>query len=356
MEIAIQRLHNQLLERTTLHHPGEVVAWFGAIQAQDWAGAKWSLGLRLPGSTDVDIEQSMTSKAFVRTWALRGTLHFVAASDLRWLLALISPRIISNFQKRYLDLGLGEQTLARSNALLTAALQDGKQLNRTALLAILEQKSISTQGLRAAFLLQRAALDGLICQGVTYRNNPTYMSVEESLPSVKKMEHGDALVMLAMRYFTSHGPATLQDFTWWSGLTSKEAKDGLSGVQSQLIHETIDGRIYWLSPNMTANEVDCSPNIYLLPGYDEYLVSYKDRSASLYPLDKGNVNLANGLSPTIIKNGQVVGTWQRRYKKETVIIKANLFSPLTASEKLAFDAAIHLYEEFLGVPVQAEPS
>jgi hypothetical protein len=186
--IAVHRLHSQQLEHTRLEKPIEVVTWLGAVQAQDYAGAKWSIGIRLPDSTDAGIEQAIADNTFFRTWAMRGTLHFVAASDIRWLLALVAPRIIARNARRYSELELDERTLARSNAVLADALQGGRQLNRSDLLGVLEQNSISTQGQRAAYMLQRASLDGLICQGVMRRNDPTYMSLDESLPETRAME------------------------------------------------------------------------------------------------------------------------------------------------------------------------
>ena len=169
------------------------------------------LGLRLPNSTDLEVEQAIADKTIVRTWALRGTLHFVAAADLRWLLALIAPRIIAHNASMYRKLELDERTLARSNAALAKALRGGKQLNRTQLLASLEKSGISTKGLRAVHMLQRASLDALICQTVTVRGNPTYIGFDQ-LKTRVKMRRSQALAELATRYFASRSPATLQDF------------------------------------------------------------------------------------------------------------------------------------------------
>jgi Winged helix DNA-binding domain len=349
--VAVQRLHSQHLEHAGFEKPSEVVAWLGAMQAQDYAGAKWSVGLRLPDSTDAGIEQAIADNTFVRTWALRGTLHFVAAPDIRWLLALVAPRIIARNARRYRELELDEHTLARSSAVLADALQGGEQLDRTALLAILEQDGISTQGQRAAYILQRASLDGLICQGVVRRNNPTYMSLDESLPEARTAERDEAVAELARRYFTSRSPATLQDFVWWSGLSTADARAGLEATKPQLVQETIDGRTYWLSRPMPENS---SSTVYLLPGFDEYLLSYRDRSASLDVVHAKTLNAGGGvLSPTIVAGGRVVGAWKRTFKKDAVVITVSPFAPLSEVQNHALSAAVERYGRFVGMPVSA---
>ncbi len=349
--IAVHRLHSQQLEHPRLKKPREVVAWLGAVQAQNYAGAKWSVGLRLPGSTDAGVEQAIADRTFVRTWALRGTLHFVAASDIHWLLALVAPRVIANNARRYRELELDERTFARSNAGLAKALQGGKQLDRTALLALLERNGISTRGQRAPYLLQRASLDGLICQGVMRRNNPTFLSLDELSPKAKTKARDEALAELTKRYFASRGPTTLQDFVWWSGLSTADASAGLEVVKSGLAHVSIDGQTYWLSRSKPTVH-DRSPTIYLLPGFDEYLLSYKDRSASLDVPHYNRLTPANGMLPsTIVVDGRVVGTWKGTFKREAMIIAANPFTALTGAEGRALADAARRYGEFLGRPV-----
>ena len=245
-DIAIERLYSQHIKNQKLKNPSELVNWLGVIQAQDYSGAKWSIGLRLHGITDKDVEQELKDRKLIRTWALRGTLHFVASADINWLLKLIAPRIIVRNNRRYRELKLDEATLSKSNNILKNALKDEKHLNRRELLAILEQKGISTVGQRAAYMLQRASLDGLICQTVTIKIIPsTYQWM--NLNKHKALDRNDALVELAKRYFNSHGPATLKDFVWWSGLLVKDARAGLEGIKSTLKKEIIGEQTYWMS-------------------------------------------------------------------------------------------------------------
>lgn len=353
VDIAHARLINQGIVPGHLTTPSAVVAWLGVMQGQDYAGAKWALGLRLPGSTDAMIEAAFHAKAIVRTWAVRGTLHLVAATDLRWLLALLAPRVIARNARRYRELGLEEATLRRSNDVLAAALQDGQPLDRPALLALLEQAGIATTGQRGVYMLQRASLDGLICQGVAVRNVPTFMALDESIAQGKTLTREEALAELAERYFTSHGPATLKDFIGWSGLTAGEARAGLAASSAQLQQITMNEQAYWLAQEPPTPSQPPQP-LYLLPGFDEYLLGYADRSAVLDPQYANHiVPGGNGIFyPTIVSNGQIVGTWQRTFKKGTVVITPQPFTTLQPDEFEAFTSVAQRFGAYLEMPVQ----
>jgi hypothetical protein len=349
-DIAIERLYSQHIEGQRFKFPDELVAWLGAVQAQDYAGAKWSIGLRLHGTTDKDIENALTEKKIVRTWALRGTLHFVAASDIQWILSVLAPRIIKRNTRRYNELKIDEKTLYHSNKVLKTALDEENQLNRRELLNILEQKGISTEGQRASYMLQRASLDGLICQGVAIGNNPTYMSMDD-FPKPRKIKRENALAELAKRYFTSHGPATIQDFVWWSGLLVKDAREGLEIIKSELKKVVIEAKTYWMSPKTSINYV--SPKVKLLPGFDEYLLGYRNRSASI-EADKVKKMLppANGIfRSTIIVDGLVSGTWKRTFDNDKVLMAMKYFKTFNPSESEALTGELLRYSNFIGLPV-----
>ena len=350
LTIAIQRLRNQHLLHSKIRTPGELMAKLVVVQGQDYAGGKWGMGLRLPKSTNLEVEQAITDKKIVRTWALRGTLHFVAAADLRWLLTLIAPRIIAHNASMYRKLELDERTLARSNSALAKALRGGKQLNRTQLLASLEKSGISTKGLRAVYMLQRACLDALICQTVTYRNNPTYIPLDQLKIKARKMDRSQALRELATRYFASRSPATLQDFVWWSGLSPADARAGLESIQSQLIQKSIGSQTYWLSHTVRMRSSP-SPNAYFLPGYDEYLLSYKDRSDSIELRHVGKLTARNGFLSTILVDGKVVGTWKRTFQRGAGLIETSLFDPPTSATRRTLTVAAERYGQFIGMPV-----
>lgn len=323
---------------------GEVVAWLGAMQGQDYAGTKWAFGLRLPGSTDADIEQAIASRVIMRTWALRGTLHYVAPADIHWIVGLIAPRQIAGNAARYKQLELDEPTLARSTTLIAEAVQGGKQLTRDELFDILDAKGISTVGQRGFYMLQRAGLERLIYQGEMRRNVTTFLALDAG----KTLPKDEALAELARRYFTSHGPATLADFTHWSGLLVSEARAGLESVKSELVEDVMNHQSYFFSPQRAPSPTG---SLYLLPGFDEYVLGYRDRSAVLDP------QFADAICPggngmfmsTIVSDGRIIGTWKRTLKKKSVEIALQPFRPLNAEEIEALSAAAAEYGVFLGL-------
>ena len=352
-DLAHARLVNQGIVPGHLTTPSAVVAWLGAMQGQDYAGAKWAVGLRLPGSTDATIEAAFHAKTIIRTWALRGTLHLVAATDLRWLLALLAPRLIAGNARRYRELQLDEATFGRSNDLLAAVLQGGQPLDRPALLAHLEQAGITTTGQRGVYMLQRASLDGLICQGVAVRNVPTFMALDASIAQGNTLTREEALAELAQRYFTSHGPATLKDFIRWSGLTTDDARAGLAASSAALQQIPVNDQTYWLAQDPPTASQPPQP-LYLLPGFDEYLLGYADRSAVLDPQYANHiVPGGNGIFyPTIVSKGQVVGTWQRTFKKGAVVITPHPFTTLQPDVQEAFVRAAERFSAYLEMPGQ----
>jgi hypothetical protein len=348
LKIPDTRLANQRISQTEFKTPAEVVGWLAAMQGQDYTGALWSVGLRLTNGTDTAVEDALTDKTIVRTWIMRGTLHLVAGADIRWMVNLVAAKVISSAAARYRELELDAETVNRSNDILANAVRDGQQLDRPALLALLEQNGISTTGQRAPHLLQRAAYAGLICQGTTTKH-PTYMALDDSFPT-STWSREEAITELARRYFLSRGPATLQDFIHWSGLLISESRAALENIKSLLIEETIDGQSYWR--HASAPQIsDKAPSVYLLPGFDEYLLGYKDRSAVLDPQYAERVCPGkNGVfMPTIVSNGRIVGLWKKAVKKETLIMTAQPFTTLSDAEWSGFAAAAERYSQFLGL-------
>src|SRR5437660_2921123 len=354
LDLAQRRLHNQHLTRQTLETPQALVEWLGAVQAQDYAAAKWALGLRLQGVKDDDIEQAFTDGAILRTHVMRPTWHFVSPADIRWLLALTAPRVqaASAYYSRKLE--LDDAVFRYTHAVLANALQGGKQLTRDELAAALQQAGIVTEGeQRVTYIIMRAELDGIICSGARRGKQFTYALLAERAPHARMFARDEALAELTMRYFRSHGPAVIQDFVWWSGLTAADAKAGLAMVTSRLQQETINGQTYWFSPS-TPPVQDPSQTAYLLPNYDEYTVGYTDRSAIFDALHTNKLDPRGGLlTNTMVLDGQVIGTWKRTFKKNTIVLEANSFISLGDTETRAFAAAASRYGEFLHMPVDS---
>lgn len=352
LNITHHRLRSQHLAQPTFDTPVDVVQWMGAVQAQDFAAAKWALGLRMSKAIEDDIERAFTNGAILRTHVMRPTWHFVSPTDIRWLLTLTAPRVCTLMAYYDRQLELDDATFSRSHATLIKALEGGKQLTRPELASILQQVGIATDnGQRMTHLMMRAELDGIICSGARRGKQFTYALLDERVPQAPVLEHDEALVELVKRYFTSHGPATMQDFMWWSGLTGVEAKAGLEMNALHLLHESVNGQTYWFSE--VTPLADMTSTAYLLPNFDEYTVSYKDRSATLERVyaHKRVVSASEQLGNVIVLNGQIVGNWKRALTKDTVSIVLSPFTSLNTIEKQTVVEAAERYGAFLGLSV-----
>ena len=340
LDIARQRLLNQHIARATFEKPGDVVAWLGAVQAQDYAGAKWALGIRLKGATDDAIDRAFAAGAVLRTHLMRPTWHFVTPADIRWLLALTAPRVHAANASMYRKLELDSATFKRSRAALTRALRSGEHLTREELRRALEKAGIAAgDGVRLAYLVMHAELEGVVCSGARRGKQFTYALMDARAPHARTLGRDEALAELAGRYFMSRGPATVHDFAKWSGLTIADARRGLDAVKARLREEVIDGHSYWL-PASAPSAKASSPAVCLLSIYDEYVSGYKDRSAiGGAAVGARLVAMGNALTSIIVLDGQIVGTWKRAIGKETVTIVADLFKRLSTGENRALAAA-----------------
>lgn len=352
-ELAHARLHAQQLTGHTCTQPAQVVARLGAVQAQDYASALWAIGSRLPQATVATVEQAIADGAIVRTWPMRGTLHFVAAADVRWMLALLTPRIVAASARRRQQLALDDATFARSKGVCLAALHGGRCLSREALYQALEQAQIATAGQRGYHILWRLAQDGVICGGPPAGKQQTFVLLDDWAPPAPVLSHDAALAELARRYFTGHGPATVQDFAWWSGLPAAAARAGLDMVRQQLLSVTVAGEHYWLADG-GASLQPRPDHAYLLPGFDEYLLGYRDRRAVLKPEHSGAVVPGNNgvFMPTIALDGRIAGTWKRTIGRGAVAVAYHPFAPLSDSQRHTLDDAAARYARFLGLALR----
>jgi hypothetical protein len=348
-DIGRQRLANQQVVRHSFGTPGEVVRWMGAMQAQDYLGALWAIGARLPCATEQDVECALAEKTIVRTWPMRGTIHFVAPADVRWMLELLTPRVVQNSQGRLRQLGLDAQIIAGSADVVGKALQGGQQLTRKQLYAVLEEAGIAAGDQRGLHILGQLAHNQLICFGARAGKQPTFTLLDEWAPGAKSLPRDEALAMLARRYFTSHGPASLQDFVWWAGLTIADAKAALGAVAAELRHARVDGQDYYAAEDTPAASPD-PREAFLLPPFDEFLVAYRDRSASLDPrYNTLIVPGSNGIfNPIVVIDGRVVGTWKRAFQKSSVAMSFAPFTSFDGAQVRAITAAAERYACFVG--------
>jgi hypothetical protein len=342
--IPLQRLRNQRLAPPDCESPAEVVSWLGAVQAQDYYGAKWAVGQRLRDATDDHVEQAFAAGEILRTHVLRPTWHFVVPADIRWLLQLTGARVIAASSYYHRKLELDAAVFKRSTKSLIKALRGGKQLTRQELRSALDRDGVVTNDLRLIHLLARAEVDGVICSGGRRGKQFTYALLDERVPASKAFSPPEPLAELAKRYFLSRGPATFQDFVWWSGLTVADARKGLEMVQRKLVKETIDGKEYWFPDSNSVK--GASPGAHLLPAFDEFLIAYKDRSAVIPTNSRGRDNFI--FNSTVVVDGRFVGTWKRTLKENSVSIQ--LSSPArTEKQSLALKRAVKRYGAFLGV-------
>ena len=351
-DIADTRLVSQHIAGARLGTVKDLVGWMGAMQAQEYAMAKWSVGVRLPGSTVEIIDGAIASGDIIRTHLLRPTWHFVAADDVYWMIALTGPQIKAGLALRHRELELDETVFSKSNSVIEKALGAGKHLLREELVAELRRANIATDNARASHLFMRAELDGIACSGATRGGKPTYALLAARVPKARFLAREEALASLAKRYFTSRCPATVQDFAWWSGLTAGDARHALQMVQSDFGLERFDAQDYWLCT--TSAVAEAGTNLaYLLPTFDELILSYKDRRAPL-PFSAYNKAVSNNgvWRPVIVVNGRVIGIWKRTIAKGTVLIETGLFArPDAATWRLIEEAAVQ-YGHFLGKEIE----
>jgi hypothetical protein len=360
MDIAQERLRNQYISAPmpqSKKGPGEgsrnraedVVRWLVAVQAQDYAGAKWALGLRLQGAADDDIEEAFQKGTILRTHLLRPTWHFVTPADIRWLLVLTAPRVHATNAHMYRRLELDDALFRRSHDILGQALQGGNELTRDELRATLQNAGIHAgTGQRLAYIVMRAELDGILCSGARRGRQFTYALLDERAPGGLALSRDEALAELAERYFASRGPATVQDFAKWSGLAAADARAGLEAVKSRLDHAAVEGRDYWFATSMLAAPDD-PPRAYLLSVYDEYISGYKDRSA-IADADVGAMlfTMGNALTHVVVVDGRIVGSWRRTLSKNEVSVETNIFLSLTEAQQQAISAAARRFGDFVG--------
>jgi hypothetical protein len=272
LDIPRYRLHNQFLSHPDFTKPDQVVECLGAVQSQDYGGGKWALGLRMNGATDAAIDRAFNEGKILRTHILRPTWHFVAPQDIRWMLALSAPRVhvVNGFMYRQQE--LDREMISKSYGVLENVLQGNKQLTRTELGSAFAKAGIkNAKGVRLGYFMMSAELDGILCSGARKGKQFTYALLEERAPDVKALKREEALGELSRRYFATRGPATLHDFTWWSGLTMAEAKEGIELVKSHFVNEVFEDQTYWFA-NSVSRIKERSPTVHLLPNYDEYFI------------------------------------------------------------------------------------
>lgn len=350
--IGLRRLVGQHVNGKHFKSVVELVDWMGVLQAQDLNSAKWALGVRLPGSTQKMIDDAIDSAEVIRIHILRPTWHFVSAENYPLFLALSAPNINAALNYRRIQLGLDEKLFAKSNPALNELLKDGNHLTREEITVELENIFPDLDSSKMNHILMEGEMKGLLCSGKMKNKLPTYALVKEriNVNTEHKIDTDFALNKLASCYFRSHGPATLADFVWWSGLSSGDCRKALSMVKDKLMVEKEGKFEYWYDPEQLINNNNEPPEIALLPAFDEFIIAYKERSAVINLENHGRAVSANGIfRPVLVYEGQVVGLWNKTIKKDTLQIAFDWFLKPNKSVQKKFENSANDYAKFLGL-------
>jgi hypothetical protein len=350
------RLASQRIGASGLSTPGDVVRWMMAMQAQDLPGAKWSVGLRAPQTSEATVEAAFDSGEIVRSWPMRGTLHLVPADDLGWMLELTAPRALRSAASRRAALGIAEADTEQAREIAVASLTGGRALTRAAILALIGAGGVSTAGQRGYHLLWYLAQTGTLVLGAAQDRQQTFTLLDEWVRAPRRLDRDEALGELAYRFFRSHGPATARDLGRWSGLTIADVQRGLAVSGSRLTSLDFDGVRHHLAPETLA-QAPVPARVHLLPGFDEYLLGYGDRTAALASEHcAAVVPGGNGMfKATVVADGEVVGTWRRTITADKVVVEPLLWNPLRGELRDALVEAVGAYGAFLGRPAREGP-
>jgi hypothetical protein len=337
-----QRWRAQGLAAPVAGTPEEIVRRLGAVQAQEYGPAKWAIGLRSSsGTSEATVERAIDSGRILRTHLLRPTWHFVNSADIGWMLQLTAPHVHRRMSTYNRQLGLDAGVMTRAAGVIERLLGDSGCLTRRELGAHLERAGLPSRSTHLAHVMMHAELEGLVCSGPRRGKQSTYALLSDRAPAARRITREEALALLAKRYFTSHGPATLRDFVWWSGLPTVEARRGLEMNQARS-HE-VDGVTYWgIGPEPKIRRTP-GTTVHLLPVYDEYLVAYRDLSAVPRP-----AYLLGGFQHSLVIAGKVAGTWRTIFGKEGVTVDVSPHRRLTPTERRGVAHAVARYRSFFG--------
>ena len=318
------RLQCQQVSSHDFKNPQKLVAWMGAMQAQDYNMARWAVGLRIGAATRADVQAAIDKAELIRTHVMRPTWHLVSAKDVRWMIDLTAPHIKRSLVSRHKELELTAGVLRKAVKTMEKSLDSG-ELTRDELVEHMKSNKIVTRDQRLSHMLLWAELEKVICSGPVREKKNTYALFEQRVPAEKAVSREEALTELATRYFQSHGPATLHDFSNWSGLPAADARKAVDSIRDSFRSETVDKKTY-LFKGIRNPSATKQARAYLLPAFDEFMIGYKDRSAMMLPKNKSAVMSVNGIFwPVIVVNGMVTGLWKRVLAKNRAKVSFEFF-------------------------------
>lgn len=347
--ILAYRLLHQHIRVPRFYTPAEVVDWMGALQAQDFTAARLAIGLRTWQGTCQQVDQAIHQGTIIRTWLMRGTLHFVAAKELRGTLALLAPRLAAASAFRDRQLELNDKVLNQSRKAILQALDRQPEMTRPELYTTLERSGIPADGQRGIHILRHLAIEGRICLTSPRSKQPCFTLLERRIPSGPLPDRETSLARLTQRYFQSHGPATEQDFAWWTGLPLKDVRQGIALVASQLEKVHVAGTWYWYIHKGSAASKPTGS--FLLPGFDEFLLGYRNRNLTLAPQYASRIVPGNNgiFLPIVVVGGQIVGSWKRKEVKKQTQWEFAPFTPWSSATTRSLRKPQRQIDTFWGV-------
>ena len=342
------RTQSQQLATPLFEKPKELVAWMGAIQAQDYNMSKWAIGVRLQGAKLSDIENALQKGEILRTHVMRPTWHLVAAEDIRWMLQLSKERIKSSSKSRDADLGITEKIFSRVLDIIGKILAGNNHLTRQEIALKLNEYGIKTDCALMIHYMQRAEVEGLVCSGIDKGTKQTYALIDErALPTAQPTKE-ETLAKLATNYFQSHSPASLQDFAWWSGLSAANCKYAVNLITKDIDTNKFSTFGGLITHNLYKSETKNISQIHFLPTFDEYLISYKDRTHVIDLQHQPKAFTKNGtFYPIIMCDGKIVGAWSKIVKKGRVEVNPVFFENDFKPNKTQLEKAKNRYIEFV---------
>ncbi len=320
-----------------------VVEWFGAMQAQDLNSVLWSLGARLPGSTLAEVVAATERRDVVRTWPMRGTVHLIPSADAHWMLELTGVRALAGAAKRRETLGLSESDADRAADVLGTALAGGGRLTRSECVAAISAGGVPVTGQLGYHLLWYASQRGITAIAPNRGAEQTFVLLDEWAEQRNTPSRDEALAILAFRYFRSHGPTTVKDFAGWTGLTVTDCRRAVAAAGL-----TQFGDDMWADPEV----LDAPPvsGWRALPGFDEYMLGFKDRSMMATPEQVAAIIPGgNGVfQSTLVRDGRVMATWKRTVGKKAVSVTVHPLADFDLDEAVP---ALEPFAAFLGLPL-----
>lgn len=351
-DIARLRLVSQRLVRSSLTDPGQIVSWMGAMQAQDLPMSLWAVGVRMRCATTRNVLTALNKGTILRTHVMRPTWHLVPARDLGWMLDLTAAQVRQGVAARHRQLGLTSRAISKSHGIIERTIREARHATRGQVVEALVAGGFSPTDNRMAHLLMLAELDQLICSGPIVDDEPTIALMRDRVKRPVRVDREEALETLLSRYLNGHGPATLRDYAWWSGLSMGDVRRSFEIVRKRFVIGRSDGVEYWHRPDLR-DETGGNDEARLLPAYDEFTIAYADRSASIVGGRRARAISSNGVfRPMVEAGGIVVGIWRRERTKRGITIHVNAFDRPSRALKGALERAAVRYGDFLGQPAE----